>query len=458
VWSCAQQRFQHKNCYTRTVVFELSIAFSLVIALVATTPILLVMRESIELPFVAFISSLALLLGASRITPAELERLATTAGRVKLLLAVPAAWVAVQLLPLPLSLSNPIWASAAAAMPGLSFGHVTMNVADTLRALGIYCGWLIVVLAAMVTTADRRRAEFCLAALVLATIVIAIVGTALSVLPNMMMIDARHGAAPAAAAALGCVLCLAAIQRLIERRPTRRSSADGARTSVVLLTILNMAALAICLTAMVHLSSSAWITALLGAMTVAAAALVSRFEPLRDGHRVIAAAIVTATVALAGTIVLLARSALASAESTLIGLASMESEEAISVAERTMKDATWFGSGAGTYGALLPVYEKLDQPLQTSAPSLAIKLTIEWGPSAPAALTLCALVLASILIGAAMRRGRDSFYASAGAGCLIGLTYQSYFDASLLNPAVGLLTAVIVGLALAQATGRTAGS
>jgi hypothetical protein len=67
-------------------------------------------------------------------------------------------------------------------------------------------------------------------------------------------------------------------------------------------------------------------------------------------------------------------------------------------------------------------------------------------------------VLASTLIGAAMRRGRDSFYAAAGAGCLIGLTYQSYFDASLLNPAVGLLTAVIVGLALAQATGRTAGS
>ena len=273
------------------------------------TPILLVMRGSIELPFVAFISSLALLLGVWKATPAELERLAKTPGSVKLLLAVPAAWMAVQLLPLPLSLSNPIWTSAAAAMPGLSFGHITMNVADTLRALGIYCGWLILVLATMVATADRRRAELCLTALVLATIVIAIEGIALSVFPNMMTIDAHHGAAPAAAAALGCVLCLATIQRLIERRQTQRSRTDGARTSVILLTILNVAALAICLTALVHLSSSAWITALLGAMTVAAVALVSRFEPPRGAHHVIAAAI-----ALAGAIVLLARSAQTSTE------------------------------------------------------------------------------------------------------------------------------------------------
>jgi hypothetical protein len=416
----------------------LSIAFSLIIALVATAPILLVMQGSIELPFVALISSLALVLGVWKATPSELERLAKTPWRVKLLLALPAAWMVVQLLPLPLSVSNPIWTSAAAAMPDLSFGHITMNAADTLRALGIYCGWLILVLATMVATADRRRAELCLAALMLAATVIAIEGIALGI----------FGAA--AAAALGCVLCLAAIQRLVERRQTQRSSTGDAGASGMLLAILNVSALALCLTALA-LSRSAWITALLGTMTLAAVALVSRLGPLRGGHHAIAAAL-----ALAGAIVLLARSAQTSTESTLIGLVSTGSAESISVAERMLKDASWFGSGGGTYGALLPVYEELGQPLQTAVPSLAVKLAIEWGPAAPAILTICALLLASTLTGAAMLRGRDSFYAAAGAGCLIGLTFQSYFDASLLNPALGLLTAVIVGLALAQATGRSA--
>jgi hypothetical protein len=433
----------------------LSIAFSLVLALVAMTPILLVMQGSTELAFVAFISSLSLLFGVAKATPAEMERLAKTLGQVKLLLAVPAVWMVIQLLPLPLGISNPIWTSAAAAMPNLSFGHITINVPSTVRAFGIYCGWLILVLATMVATADRRRAEFCLAALVLATTLIAAQGIALSIFPNMLTIDAWNSfsAMPAAAAALGCVLCVAAIQRLVERRQTQRGNADNGRAPNILIVILNVSALAICLVALVQLSSPAWIAALLGVSALAAVVMMNRLRSFRGAHHV-----TTTALALIAAIVLLARSNETPTGSILTGIASIGSAASISTAERMSKDAAWLGTGAGTYDALMPVYQELGQSLQMAPPSLAVKLAIEWGSASPAILTLCALFLANTLLGAAVKRGRDSFYPAAAAGCVLALTFQAYSDASLLNPAVGLLSAVIVGLALAQAAGRSASS
>jgi hypothetical protein len=198
------------------------------------------------------------------------------------------------------------------------------------------------------------------------------------------------------------------------------------------------------------LSSSALIAALLGVVTFAAVELTHRFGLLKGPHHVI-----VGLFALAAAIILLARSASTPADSMLIGLVSSASADSIAMADRLLKDSTWIGSGAGTYATLIPIYEELGRPPPTGAPSLALKLAIEWGRASPALLSLCALFAANTLVGAAMLRGRDSFYPAAAAACLAILTFQAYGDASLLNPAPGLLSAIIVGLALAQAAGRS---
>jgi hypothetical protein len=319
--------------------------------------------------------------------------------------------------------------------------------------LGLYCGWLVLVLATMVVTADRRRAEICLATLVLVTTATAAAGVALSVLPDGPTIEARESfnAAPAAAAAFGCVLSLAAIQRLFDRARAHRPRSGREAAGSALLAICNVSAFVICLAAALFLSSAAWIAALLGVLTFAAVALMNRFGfPNGSRHAIVGVFALTAAV------ILLAKSANTPSGSILTSVVSTASADSIAIAERMLNDSTWLGTGAGTYGRLIPVYEELGRTPPMAAPSLALKLAIEWGWMSPALLTLCALFVASSFVRASMLRGRDSFYPAAAAACLASLTFQAYGDASLLNPALGLLSAVIVGLALAQARGRSA--
>jgi hypothetical protein len=56
----------------------------------------------------------------------------------------------------------------------------------------------------------------------------------------------------------------------------------------------------------------------------------------------------------------------------------------------------------------------------------------------------------------AVRRGRDSFYATGAAGCAITLAAEAFADASLLGTAILILAATVLGLGLAQSVGRTA--
>ncbi len=60
-----------------------------------------------------------------------------------------------------------------------------------------------------------------------------------------------------------------------------------------------------------------------------------------------------------------------------------------------------------------------------------------------------------ILLRAALRRGRDSFYPAAGAGCLIALLLLSFMNAGILGTATALIAAAVLSLALAQSKSRT---
>jgi hypothetical protein len=51
--------------------------------------------------------------------------------------------------------------------------------------------------------------------------------------------------------------------------------------------------------------------------------------------------------------------------------------------------------------------------------------------------------------------GRDSFYPTDAAGCVVTLTIEAFIDASLLGTTVMILSTASLGLGLAQSAGRS---
>jgi hypothetical protein len=420
---------------------QLSIALILIVALLATTPILAFMEGTAELPFVALIGALALIIAVPKVPPAELERVGLTLRRTAWLLAIPAAWMAIQLLPLGFA-QHPIWSSAAAALPDIGTGPITVSVPATLGSLATYLSWLGLTLAASVVLVDRRRAEIVLFAVIVATAIIATEGLAVKSLSQ----DQFAALAPTAssAAAIGCILSLAALQRSVERRQTQRDAGDET-SSFTLTMLLWLVALIYFVTCLVVFGSTAWIGAGLGVITLACVALMARLGLLR-----IAPFLIVALVALVAIGLFAGRLDRSSESASLVNLATPGA-----AADRILRDASALGSGAGTYAALAPMYQDLGQPARTEAPSLAIKLAVEWGRASPLAMTALTLLFAGLFIGAAVQRGRDSFYPAASAAVLIGIICDGYTGTSLLNPTVGLVVAVAIGLGLAQSVGRS---
>ena len=70
-----------------------------------------------------------------------------------------------------------------------------------------------------------------------------------------------------------------------------------------------------------------------------------------------------------------------------------------------------------------------------------------------AALVLIALILA--FLHGAFRRGRDAFYATAGAGCCLVVLSEAFCDLSAVQNSLVILIAATFGLALAQSASRS---
>jgi hypothetical protein len=162
-----------------------------------------------------------------------------------------------------------------------------------------------------------------------------------------------------------------------------------------------------------------------------------------------AALILLATILVAAAMIVLWRYDSTRALSPFLQFATASSPDAISVTQRMLSDASWLGAGAGTFSALLPLYQDLGSSI-TQPPSTISVLAIELGwPMALFAIAL-AIWLAVVLYRGALNRGRDSFYpAAAAAGAVIALG-QAFCDASLLNSCVAVMIGALMGLGLAQ--------
>jgi hypothetical protein len=118
-------------------------------------------------------------------------------------------------------------------------------------------------------------------------------------------------------------------------------------------------------------------------------------------------------------------------------------------------DASWLGNGVGTFGLTSRAYQELGATTLAVPPSTAALIAIESGRLALVILAGFAAQLFFVTFRGAVRRGRDSFFASAAAAGILVVLCESFLDSSLSSPSVQIIVAVMVGLGLAQSAGRT---
>jgi hypothetical protein len=129
--------------------------------------------------------------------------------------------------------------------------------------------------------------------------------------------------------------------------------------------------------------------------------------------------------------------------------------DVLSIDNRIIGEVGPGGSGAGTFKAINKLYGTQDSSDALRAPTFAAQIAVELGR--PALWIIVGLACAVLLICAqgAFNRGRDFFYPLVGAGVGGAMVLNSFSNTGMANPAISLLVAATLGLALAQSVSRT---
>ena len=127
----------------------------------------------------------------------------------------------------------------------------------------------------------------------------------------------------------------------------------------------------------------------------------------------------------------------------------------VAVTQRVLAEMSWAGSGAGTFAAILPIYQGIDElAIGQVAPTAAAAIAIEMGWPIFWAILIAAIALVFLLLRGALRRQRDSYYSMAGAGCTVATALLSFGSFALLTTPISIIVAVAIGIAIAQSKSR----
>ena len=125
------------------------------------------------------------------------------------------------------------------------------------------------------------------------------------------------------------------------------------------------------------------------------------------------------------------------------------------VTQRLLAETSWTGTGAGTFAAVLPIYQNIDE-LTTGeiAPTAAAAIAVEMGRPIFWVILAAVIALVLILMRGALRRQRDSYYSIAGASCIVTTALLSFGNSALLTTPISIIAAVAIGIAIAQSKSR----
>lgn len=420
----------------------MSIAYSLLLVCIIFASGSAVHDGSAARSLVATLAAIALACVAVSARAADVQFAARVTRGLKLAAAVPALWIAIQLLPTPFG-AHSVWNYANEALGRHAWGHVSVDLGATILALASYAANIALITVGVFVARDRRRAEL---------ILFVVIGV--TAITTLVLLVARWGLVPinaatandglAATSALGIILSLANVVRAIERRETRNADKPGPEQNILAALIASGAVLLLSISG---LASSATVNVAL----VAAFGLVS-FGSLRLIRRIglgsWATGTLAATMIVAAAMIIFWRYDPASPLSPFLQFAEEPSAQAFAATQRLISDAGWSGTGAGTYAAIFPVYQDLGSSLK--APSSAAVFAIELGwPMVVFAMALTIWLIVTLYRGA-LARGRDSFYPAAAAACTVVVLGEALCNASLLNSSIAVVGDAIIGLGLAQ--------
>jgi hypothetical protein len=433
----------------------MSVAFRLFAVLVGISPVFLASEHLIFPGLLGICSAIIILLIVFFIPPGEAAFLSSLLRPIAIVAIVPAIWMVIQTLPTPIqSLRHPIWVSAEAALGKPILGNISVSPGDTLLALARYTLALGLFFIAAAVSIDRRRAEFMIFLLTAVTAILA-VALVFHDLCGFLFLGVISSTGPraaiSAAAALGVILSASAIILAIERYETRHNRAEFNRHAFLVVVMMATVAFAVCSIAVVGFTSKPNIFAVSTGCATFFLIVVFRRLGLspRMGLWLSAAALAVLTSTIASDL-------LATTPHITLRFSSTSAKEFLEISQRLATDTSWLGSGAGTFGALLPLYQDQSTLKATlTAPTTAAAWLIGLGAPALWIIITGSIVGISALLTGALKRGRDSFFAAAGGSCGIVLLIQVFADASLNEITVLVIAAAVLGLGAAQRVSRT---
>jgi hypothetical protein len=421
--------------------------------LIVTTPALIILDGPIVHGLITAAAAVSVGIVALRIRPGEIDFLATVIRPVAIGAAVPAVWMLVQLLPLKtIGLANPIWESSTGALGRPLAGSISVDPGDTLICLARYLSVVAIAFIAAAVAIDRRRAEWILIALTAATTLIALmVLTADLGDAKFLRYGDLAGSAAADCAGFGVVLAAAAAFHMFERSKAQPADQLDLARQYRLIFLACLIAFAICTFAViVGGTSQAYFAVGCGVATLLVAVITRRLNFGPWGYSaIISAALVVAIAAIALRVG-------SQAMDLTLAFAARAPAPLMALTERVLMETGWAGTGAGTFGAILPIYQDIEELAAGSvAPTAAAAIAVELGRPFFWASLLAAIALVVSLLRGALHRRRDSFYSAAGAGCVVAGTLLAFGNTGLFSTPVSIITAGIVGIAVAQRRSRS---
>jgi len=427
----------------------LSLAFNILIGLIAVSPALALWSGAIPILFQTLVVAIALVAMATNARHLDALRLQrATEGVWWIPLLVPLC-IVVQLLPAPTILAHPVWNNANEALGDRWFGHITIDRGATTSALFSALSMIGLIMVTIGIGRERWRAE-----LILLTSGAAITLPALTViLQNIEPIAGNFalsfpGDVAVELAGIGLLLNLALLTMALERRETRHQAATpflliGIGAGVGLVT--NTAAL------LLVGPAAQWAGVAIGVALFAMLVVIRRLDLGRWLVAALAVAFLAAVMILLGWL----------ANGSSSGSALLHFVPATTVnaeLERMLADVRWLGSGAGTFATLARLYQDSEASGTLSAPSTAAAWAIEIGWLGLVGAVIIAMTLLARLLSGALRRGRDWFYSGAAAGAIAIAAVSAFMGDGLHDPMVSTVLGIIVGLGLTQGFSQSARS
>lgn len=435
--------------------FPMNFAFLLLMAGIGLSPLFLFSDAVfVQGIFTAYVA-VTLLITVISIRPGEAAFLSGLLRPAMLLAIVPLIWLAMQIMPLPFGgVEHPIWESARTALGKSIWGSITISPGATLLVIARSLSALGLCLVASAVCMDRRRAEIVLLGAAAVTSLLACVAIVHNVggfefLGDVTSVGPR--ASIAAAAVLGTILTAASMLYAFERYETRHGRGDFSYRYFAIVALASLLGFLLCWVAILLFMSTAILFATL--CGVGAFLLIVCFRRL--GFRV-RTGLFLAAAAIAVPLSVIVPEIWAKKFDLSILFAADAASPLLALTQRIVNDTGWFGSGAGTFAALLSIYQDLDGvALAPEAPTFAASILIGMG-RIWFWLALAGGLAAFIwFLAGALQRGRDSFFVAATTSCTLALLIEALVDASLSGTTTVIAVAAVLGLGIAQRTSRT---